>query len=160
MLSDNTITNNSAGTEAGAIKLNDTDDWTLSGNQITANSAGGEAGGIYLDNSMNLSLAGDPGLGISNRIAQNSGFQIRNTNPFVSKPGGNVDATYVDWGTNDPDVIQQGICDFFDNANWAVVVWPPAAPGTGSPDVNNDGVVDVLDLIDLLLCFGQSCPCP
>ena len=23
------------------------------------------------------------------------------------------------------------------------------------PDVNGDGVVDVLDLIDLLLCFGQ-----
>ncbi len=51
-----------------------------------------------------------------------------------------------------------GICDFFDNANWAVVIWPPAAPGTGSPDTNNDGAVNVLDLIELLLKFGQACP--
>ncbi len=30
----------------------------------------------------------------------------------------------------------------------------------GCADINGDGIVNVLDLIDLLLVFGQSCPAP
>ncbi len=33
-----------------------------------------------------------------------------------------------------------------------------AVPGCESQDVNGDGSVNVLDLIDLLLLFGTSCP--
>ena len=34
----------------------------------------------------------------------------------------------------------------------------PAVPGCSPEDVNGDGTVNVLDLIDLLLAFGTSCP--
>ncbi len=34
----------------------------------------------------------------------------------------------------------------------------PAGPGCESEDINLDGTVNVLDLIDLLLAFGQTCP--
>ncbi len=34
----------------------------------------------------------------------------------------------------------------------------PALPGCEPEDVNGDGSVNVLDLIDLLLAFGQNCP--
>ncbi len=34
----------------------------------------------------------------------------------------------------------------------------PAVPGCESENVNGDGVVNVLDLIDLLLAFGTACP--
>ena len=33
-----------------------------------------------------------------------------------------------------------------------------APPGCESEDVNQDGTVNVLDLIDLLLAFGTACP--
>ena len=36
---------------------------------------------------------------------------------------------------------------------------PTAKPDLSCPtDTNNDGVTNVLDLIDLLLQFGQACP--
>ncbi len=34
----------------------------------------------------------------------------------------------------------------------------PADPGCESEDINLDGTVNVLDLIDLLLEFGNACP--
>ncbi len=34
----------------------------------------------------------------------------------------------------------------------------PAVPGCELEDVNTDGSVNVLDLIDLLLEFGNTCP--
>ncbi len=34
----------------------------------------------------------------------------------------------------------------------------PAVPGCESEDLNGDGMVNVLDLIDLLLAFGTACP--
>ena len=49
--------------------------------------------------------------------------------------GNRVYPVYVDMGNGDQDV------------NTNVIVFP-------SPDVNDDGIVNVLDLIDLLLCFG------
>ena len=33
-----------------------------------------------------------------------------------------------------------------------------AVPGCEAEDVNTDGTVNVLDLIDLLLAFGTACP--
>ena len=35
---------------------------------------------------------------------------------------------------------------------------PATAPCDTGQDVNGDGTVNVLDLIDLLLAFGTSCP--
>ena len=35
---------------------------------------------------------------------------------------------------------------------------PATAPCDTGQDVNGDGTVDVLDLIDLLLAFGAACP--
>ena len=34
----------------------------------------------------------------------------------------------------------------------------PADPDCAAEDVNGDGTVNVLDLIDLLLEFGNACP--
>ena len=34
----------------------------------------------------------------------------------------------------------------------------PAIPGCVGEDVNGDGTVNALDLIALLLVFGQACP--
>ncbi len=34
----------------------------------------------------------------------------------------------------------------------------PATPGCEAGDINEDGVVNVLDLIALLLAFGTACP--
>ncbi len=34
----------------------------------------------------------------------------------------------------------------------------PAVPGCEAEDINEDGSVNVLDLIELLLAFGAACP--
>ncbi len=34
----------------------------------------------------------------------------------------------------------------------------PAVPGCVGEDINEDGTVNVLDLIDLLVQFGRVCP--
>ncbi len=34
----------------------------------------------------------------------------------------------------------------------------PAVPGCEAEDVNGDGSVNVLDLVELLLEFGNTCP--
>ena len=34
----------------------------------------------------------------------------------------------------------------------------PATAGCASEDINGDGTVNALDLIDLLLVFGTNCP--
>ncbi len=34
----------------------------------------------------------------------------------------------------------------------------PAVPGCEAEDINEDGTVKVLDLIDVMIEFGQPCP--
>ncbi len=36
--------------------------------------------------------------------------------------------------------------------------WPWQAPPRKTEDVTGDGTINLLDLIDLLLVFGTSCP--
>ncbi len=40
----------------------------------------------------------------------------------------------------------------------AVRIAQPAVPECEAEDINADGEVNVLDLIELLLHFGESCP--
>ncbi len=41
-------------------------------------------------------------------------------------------------------------------AAWTALGDPPALCACNPADINGDGAVNVLDLVDLLLCFGQS----
>ncbi len=58
---------------------------------------------------------------------------------------------------SDDDTIKDPANDagtsFSDSESIVITVDPPPPPCTA--DVNGDGFINVLDLIDLLLCFGQ-----
>ena len=58
---------------------------------------------------------------------------------------------------NTPDQIQG---TFTDGGGNSLLYCPPPIPKLDPcpTDINNDGVTNVLDLIDLLLAFGQACP--
>ncbi len=50
---------------------------------------------------------------------------------------------------------------FTDGGGNSLLYCPPPPPKKPNPcptDINGDGVTNVLDLIDLLLQFGQACP--
>ena len=64
---------------------------------------------------------------------------------------GDTELLWIANSTNHP-VIGQNMFDLL------LCFGLPAVPGCESQDVNADGSVDVLDLIDLLLAFGSACP--
>lgn len=144
-LSENWIIDNTATGEGGGIYLNGADDCTLEANVIARNHAEGAAttGGIFAtDDALRLSLAGDPDTQRYNLVTQNDGCAIRNNNAFYANGSRDIDATYVRWGTNDLDAIQEAICDYFDDASKAIVLWyPPACMG----DLDGNGFVNVTD---------------
>ncbi len=71
---------------------------------------------------------------------------------------------------SNPTVTTTGFCDntpdqingaFTDGGGNSLLYCPPPPPKKPDPcptDTNGDGVTNVLDLIDLLLAFGQVCP--
>ena len=58
------------------------------------------------------------------------------------------------------DVNNDGCLDLFMGlcTGWAVFVQTNCPPPPCPEDVNSDGAVNVLDLIELLLAFGTACP--
>jgi len=69
-----------------------------------------------------------------------------------------------------PTVTNTGFCDntpdqingaFTDGGGNSLLYCPPPPlpkPDPCPTDINGDGVTNVLDLIDLLLAFGNACP--
>ena len=156
-LSSVVIASNSAQDDGGAIYLENSDDWTISDSEICQNeSAKGMTGGLHVVNSLRLSLAGDEENQVFNTICQNSGFQVSNTNAFDLKPDANVDATFLNWCTDDIGEIQLLIFDHFDNAAVAFVLFFPPAPGSiPCPwDLDDDGFVGITDFLELLANWG------
>ena len=123
-LTDSRLIGNAAQDEGGAISLVDSNDFTVSGSDIRCNeSFGGATGGINVVTSLRLSLAGDEVMGITNRITQNTGCQVRNTNDAAGIPDADIQAQYVDWGCLDLAGINDAVCDHNDMIAWAYVVW-------------------------------------
>lgn len=156
VLVDNTIMSNHAGANAGGIYIEGSGAM-LQGNNISGNSAGNRGGGIYV-NAPGLSLAGDPTAGTYNTIADNSagqGAALYNNVAFQPGGLGDVQASYVCWGSDDPETVQALVFDHLDDAAKGVVVTAPLASCDARPllgDMNGDGAVDGGDL-GLLLGF-------
>jgi len=141
----NFIYANTANNEGGAIYLHREDNDAIFSNTIVSNySIVGETGGIYVTGGSEwLSLAGDPCEGTYNIIWSNDGYQIYNNNGFNADGRNDVNAVYVQWGTNNSAVIQDEIFDYFDDASKAFVVFYPfICPG----DFDMDGDVDWVNL--------------
>ncbi len=102
---------------------------TFSGN-TASNSGGGMSIALSLPSVTNCTFSG-------NTASGNGGGGI------FSFPGG-PSLTNTGFCGNTPDHINSGFADGGGNCFWDNCV-----------DINIDGVVNVLDLIDLLLCFGQ-----
>ena len=145
----NDIDGNRGVNDAGAIYFSDSDNNTLSRNTITNNQTDtGNTGGIYVTGGSEwLSLGGDPCEATYNIIRGNDGCQVRNDNAFNADGRNDVRAGYVQWGACDAEDIMDGICDYFDDASKAFVVFYPfVRPG----DFDLDGELDFRDLTVLI----------
>ncbi len=159
------ITGNTAVNNAGGIFLWQSNNFTMTETVVKCNhTVGGTTGGIWVGGesppSQNVSFAGDPDAGTYNTISQNDGYFVWNDNPYDASGINDIDATYLNWCTEDPGPINVCIWDFFDDASLAFVVWNPPAP-PGPPccpwDLDCNGSVGVKDLLFLLGTWG---PCP
>ena len=161
----NTITGNTCADEGGGFLLWQSSDFTMTETVVKCNhTIAGDTGGIWVGGasppSQNVTFAGDAVLGTYNTISRNDGCQLTNANPYDATGVNDIDATYVNWCTEDPGLINNLICDFFDNAGWAFVIWfPPAPPGPECcpADLDCDGAVGITDFLLLLANWG---PCP
>lgn len=186
---DNTITGNSAGRDGGGLRLNGGSGHTLVGNLIDSNTAGARGGGVFSsattstwsDNEITNNSAGTQGGGFHNNaagtsLAGDSGANVFNTLVGNDAPlgsaiyhnvpngaAGNFAAQFVCWGTNDQQVVQSMIHDFFDNAALAIVFTFPLVEDCGAAnpcpaDLSGDGVVDGADLGNLLGAWATADP--
>ena len=137
VLSANAIGGNSTTWRGGGVLISDGNYGIgLHGNEITNNVASERGGGIYWRDSSG-SLAGERG-GIRNLISENEaplGSQLFFDSPFADGNGDVLDASWVDWGTEDPGEIESGIHDFFDEASLSFVVTTPYDTGPIMTDV-------------------------
>ncbi len=72
--------------------------------------------------------------------------------------GGSPTVTSTGFCNNTPNQINGA---FTDGGGNSLLYCPPPSPMKPDPcptDTNDDGVTNVLDLIDVLLQFGQACP--
>ncbi len=154
-LTGNTLTDNTAGQNGGAIYCGASSNNTLTANVITANETNtGSTGGIYVTgDSQNFSLKGDEQSGTYNVIAGNEGYQVYNNNALRADGLNDIDARYAYWCTDDINVIQEGIYDYFDDATKAYVIWSPFVPTSGN-DCNENGFSDECDI-----SLGTSADC-
>ncbi|MCC7389308.1 MAG: right-handed parallel beta-helix repeat-containing protein [Phycisphaerales bacterium] len=148
--------------------------------EIQGNTASGVGGGIYIDSSnqrvqecviesnaatsgggayvnrAGASFAGDEDEGTFNAFWANTatsgnGADIYNNVTFNSNGSGDIDASYVCWGTEDFNDISARIHDFFDDSNKGVVAIFPPAPCSRCPaDITGDGVVNTQDFVAFL----------
>ena len=160
LLSNNLITNNFAFSDGGGAYVNSTNTTFVECN-VQFNEAfinGGNGGGFFW-NATGGSIAGNQGLNTFNILANNDA-QLGQSIYYNVGQGNDIPADWVCWGTTDGGEITNSIFDFFDNAQFGFVFFvpfvdDPSCAVSCPADVNGDGVVNVLDLIDVLLCFGQ-----
>jgi len=185
--SDNTITGNSAGRDGGGLRLNAGTGHTFVGNLVDSNTAGARGGGVFSsatnsvwadnaitnnsagtqggafhNNATGTSLAGDSGANVFNTLTGNDaplGSAIYHNVP--NGAAGNFAAQFVCWGTNDQQVVQSMIHDFFDNAALAIIFTFPLVEDCGAAnpcpaDLSGDGVVDGADLGNLLGAWATA----
>jgi hypothetical protein len=142
----------------GAIVFNGSGNSQVTDTEIVGNhTTAGSCGGIYVTNSPGISLRGDPASCIINRICDNDECDVQNANAFNVNGSNDVDARYVWWCTCDINQIQEMICDFFDDASKAFVLFFPIA----EPGSDADWDCDV-DLVDFKAFQDESCmtgPC-
>ena len=128
---------NIAQTKGGGIHASGT--VTFNDNVIVLNQAP-EGGGIYV-NSAGVQLAGNPASNSFNTIVNNTattGPALYHNVPFAANGSGNLDATYIDWGTTDLGSIPPMIWDYFDNANLGIVGFINATVGVVDKDPIHD----------------------
>ena len=117
----------------------------LSGFVITGGNSVSTGGGMHIVGSSptvsNCTFSG-------NSAIVGGGMWNDNSSPTVSNTG------FCD---NTPDQINGGFTD--GGGNSLLYCAPPIPKPNPCPtDINDDGVTNVLDLIDVLLAFGQACP--
>jgi len=145
LLLSNTIMNNKADGEGGAIYLDGGHDHIFYSNVIVGNETNtGTTGGVFVtNNAERMSLAGDPCEGTYNIIWGNDGYCIYNDNTFNADGRNDIDARYVQWGTCNAQDIMDCTFDYFDDSSKAFVVFYPfVCPG----DFDMDRDVNWLDL--------------
>jgi len=138
-------------------------DLEIDDSRINGNAAR-EGGGLYVDQP-GCTLTGDPDTGVFNQVANNTltgmdtsrGAAIYNDVPFDAGGAGDVDATYLCWGTTDQLEIQQMVWDFFDESSRGFVVTVDPVDCGPLGDLDGDGVVSIPDLLALLAAWGD-CP--
>ena len=119
--SGDTINNNRAGNFGGGVY--DSGWPSFWGTTFAGNTAGVAGGGLYSDR-LPTGLAGDPTYNLFNRFLGNSaprGDAIFNGAPFVAGGAGDIDASFVCWGPNDPNAVPNRIWDFFDDPALGIV---------------------------------------
>ncbi len=167
--SGNTATNAGGGMYNGSSSPTVTN-CTFSGNSVT------NAGGMYNTNSSNPTVTN---CSFSGNTVTLDGGGMLNTNsssPTVTNYTFSGNSANADGGgmhntsASNPTVTNTGFCDntpdqisgdpITDGGGNSLLYCPPPIPKPDPcpTDTNDDGVTNVLDLIQLLLQFGQACP--
>lgn len=121
-LSNSIVTSNSAISDGGGIYAGNYN-LTVTTSTIALNTCGALGGGVHAAPSSTVKLAGT--LSAFNTITCNTagtdGDNIANLNPFNPSGVGNVDASFVCWGTTNSVAILNGNYDYFKNAALAII---------------------------------------
>lgn len=130
------ITNNDAVSNGGGVYTFQGASLTVTTSNIALNTCGNVGGGIHAA-SAKVTLAGTPTAfnTIVCNTAGTSGDSVANLNPFNASGTGDIDASFVCWGTLDPLAILNSTYGFFQNSSLAIV-------GFGNP-IACDPIYDV-----------------
>jgi nitrous oxidase accessory protein NosD len=155
LVTDNIIVDNIANTGGGILVLGR--ECVLRGNEITGNVAE-RGGGIYAFGEL-LDVSTPRGA-VPNRIAGNvadQGASIFNAVNFVQEgAGATVDASFVDWGAEDPVAIADSIWDFFDDETRGIVIADPFQTGLILRDTTWTVAESPIDVPRSLLIGGDA----
>ncbi|MFG0317927.1 MAG: right-handed parallel beta-helix repeat-containing protein [Planctomycetota bacterium JB042] len=120
-LSNSIVTANDATSNGGGVHISGS--LTVTTSTIALNSCGALGGGVHAAPSSTVKLSGT--LAAFNTITCNSagtdGNNVANLNAFSTSGVGNIDASFVCWGTTNSQAILSGNYDFFKNATLAVI---------------------------------------
>jgi len=158
-LEGNRFLNNSSLRFGGAVYINSTNQ-TVQECSFENNDAP-EGGAVYVA-SPGASFAGDQGAGTYNTFTGNTadfGAAIYNNIIFNPNGDGDIDASFVCWGTEDFAEIGARIHDFFDDGNLGIVgIFPPVACVICPADVNGDGFLTPADFSAWINAFNNNLP--
>lgn len=122
-LSNSIVTSNSATSNGGGIHVSSGSNLTITTSTIALNTCGALGGGIHAASPSTVKLTGTlPAFNtITCNTAGTNGNNVANLNPFNASGIGNIDASFVCWGTTNTLDILNGNYDFFKNAALAVI---------------------------------------